>query len=512
MSRTTTSFTGSRRLPSVWAHMSGLSLIFVAVGMLVSAAVDAVKGGDATLALIAAAAVTAAIGGTTWRATRVPADIGPKHVFVAVALSWIAMSVAGSLPFIFSGLLPRFDNALFESISGFTCSGSTVLTTEGFESGSPGVMFWRQLTQWFGGMGIIVLAVAVLPFLGVGGLDLIRAEAPGPTSDRLAPRVSETAKRLWLVYVAFTALSIVALMVAGLDWFSASGLALALVSTGGFAPEAASIGAYDSLAVELVLVVGMIIGGASFTLHYNALRGRRGVYLRNSEFRMYIVGIAVGTGAVALLLYGDGMGVATALRAAVFNVVTLATSCGFGNATAPGSAGDFVVWVPAAQVLLLLFMWSGGMTGSTSGGIKVLRMQVMSRIAWRELLRARQPRQVLPITQGNDMVPEEIVNRIAGFVLLYFSITIGATTLLAMSGTDIVTALSGAVSAMGNMGPALGEAGPTSSFLVYSAPERMLLALLMLIGRLEVFPMMLALVVLGQRMRRSRRRVRLRST
>jgi trk system potassium uptake protein TrkH len=486
--------------------MVGLSLLFVAAGMVLCAVVDAVRAGHAVGALLASAGLSAAAGALCFRGSRIPADIRPKEVFIAVSMSWLATSAAGALPFLLSGLIGRIDNALFESISGFTCTGSTVLSAADFDAASPGVLFWRQLTQWFGGMGIIVLAIAVLPFLGVGGLGLIRAEAPGPTSDRLAPRVKETAKRLWLVYLGFTALSIAALMATGIGWFDSAGLAAALVSTGGFAPEAASVGAYDSTIVELILVVGMIYGGASFTLHYNALRGRPGVYARSSEFRMYLGLILAGTAVVTLLLFNDGFGFGSAVRSALFNVVTLATSCGFGNATAAGSAGDFAVWAPAAQVVLLLFMWVGGMTGSTSGGIKVLRAQVMGRVAWREVIRARLPHVVHPIKQGSEPLPEPVVNRIGGFVMLYFLIVISSALFVTLAGTDVSSGLSGAVSAMGNMGPALGDAGPTSNFGIYSAPERALLAALMLVGRLEVFPMTLAIVAALQRFRSATRR------
>ena len=484
-----------RALPSVTLHMTGLSLVFTGVGMILSAVVDVIEQGSAIAALVGAGAVTIAAGETLRRTTYVPTDLPPRAVFAAVSMAWVVTSVFGALPYLFSGLLPSLDGALFESISGFTCTGSTMFSTQDFELASSGVLFWRQLTQWFGGMGIIVLAVAVLPFLGVGGLDLIRAEAPGPTSDRLAPRVSETAKRLWLVYVVFTALSALALFATGIGWFDAAGLSLALVSTGGFAPEAASIGAYDSVTVEAILIVGMVIGGSSFTLIYNAARGRPGLFLKNSEFRYYVGGLAIGVTVVAGLLMASGSSLPGAIRIAAFNVVTLGTSTGFGNADGAGSPGDFAVWVPAAQVVLFLFMWVGGMTGSTSGGMKVLRAQVMGRVAWRELRRAERPRAVLPIKQGAESVPEGVVGRIAGFVLLYLAVVLGAALVLTLAGSDVLTGFTGAVSAMGNMGPALGDAGPTSNFAVFSVLERGVLAMLMLIGRLEVFPMALTLVV-----------------
>ncbi|MFV0317543.1 MAG: TrkH family potassium uptake protein [Microthrixaceae bacterium] len=486
---------GLRKVRSIWVHMAGLSLVFAAAGMAVCALVDVVERGHGTAGLLWAAAVTAVVGETLRRVSTVGDELRPRAVFVAVSLAWVITAVAGALPYLFTGLLDTFDGALFESISGFTCSGSSIFSAADFDDATPGLLFWRQMTQWFGGMGIIVLAVAVLPFLGVGGLELIRAEAPGPTSDRLAPRVSETAKRLWAVYVVFTAVSAVALFIAGVGWFDATGLSLALVSTGGFAPEAASIGAYDSVAVEVVTIVGMVIGGASFTLLYAALRGRPGDYVRNPEFRGYAAGLVVGTAVVTLFLVTAGGSFGESLRMASFNVVTLGTSTGFGNATGSGSLGDFAMWVPGAQVVLLLFMWVGGMTGSTSGGMKVLRAQVMAGVAWRELRRAERPRSALVVKQGTEVVRDEIVGRIAGFVLLYVVIVVVATVALTLAGTDVLTGFSGAISAMGNMGPALGEAGPASSFAVYSAPERMILAALMLVGRLEVFPMVLSVVV-----------------
>jgi trk system potassium uptake protein TrkH len=287
-------------------------------------------------------------------------------------------------------------------------------------------------------------------------------------------------------------------MVTGLSLYDASAHALALVSTGGFSPNIDSIGAYDDLGVELVVVVGMVLGGTSFTLHYQAVRGRLGAYLQSSEFILYLLGIIGATAVVSVLLATDGAGIGASVRNALFNVVTLATSTGFGNATGDASLGNFAAWVPAAQVILFSFMWSGGMTGSTSGGIKVLRVQVMGRVAWREMVRARRLRVVRPITQGDEPIEEATVSRITGFVLLYFLIAVGAGAVLTFGGTDITTSFSGSVSAMGNMGPALGEAGPTSSFLVFPRAGRMLLALLMLVGRLEVFPMVL-LAVAGVR-------------
>jgi trk system potassium uptake protein TrkH len=396
------------------------------------------------------------------------------------------------VPYLLSGTFTAFDDALFESISGFSCTGSTLIADpEGLDRG---VAFWRQMTQWFGGMGVIVLAVAVLPFLGVGGLELISAEAPGPTSDRLAPRVSETAKRLWLVYVAFTAVMAVALLLSGLSLFDAMSYSFTTVSTGGLAPHADSAGQFDSILVEVVLQVGMMLGAMNFTLHWLALRGHPSVYWRNGEWRLFI-GLTATAIALVTIINSEGLtDTAHSLRNASFTVVSLATSTGFGNASADNPGANFALWASSAQIVLLFLMLTGAMTGSTSGGVKVLRIQVMGRFARRELLRARQPRAVVPLRTGSTAVPEHIVARIVGFVLLYVVLAGGGTILVAALGSDLVTASSGVASAIGNMGPALGEAGPTSTYLVFTRPARAVLMVLMLVGRLELYAVTLAIV------------------
>lgn len=475
--------------------LAGVVLVFVGLGIGLSAVVEVVDGGGDLVALVVSSLIAIAAGLLLWRFFSVGARLRPGTVFVSVLFGWLSASLAGALPFLLSGLLPTVDGALFESISGFTCTGSTVLTAEDFEAGSAGVMFWRQLTQWYGGMGMIVLAVAVLPFLGVGGLELIRAEAPGPTSDRLAPRVSETAKRLWLVYLGFTLVATVALLLAGMSLYDAVGHAFTVVSTGGFSPYAESIGFFDSVALEIVIIVMMVLGAVNFTLHWRVLASGPAPYWRSTELRSFLLILGGATAVVTILLVRGGMEVTDALRNGAFNVATLGTSTGYGNASGLNPGGDFVLWVSAAQIVLLALMLCGGMTGSTAGGMKVLRFTVLGRAAGRELLRARRPRAVVPVKEGDLAIPDRIVANIAGFGLLYFTITVTGIVLVALLGAELVTGAGGVVSAMGNMGPALGDAGPTSNFLVFSRPARLVLALLMLVGRLEVFPVMLTLLV-----------------
>ena len=487
----TTSFAArSRRIPSLSGHVSGAALLFVAAGILLSAAVDAGAGGDAAPELALSSGLVAAAGGALWGGTRIPHRATAAETFVAVGLTWVAAAVGGAVPFVLTGTFPTLDDALFESISGFTGTGSTVLSP--IEAAPRGVLFWRSMTQFYGGTGIVVLAVAILPFLGIGGMDLLRTEAPGPSADRLAPRVSETAKRLWFVYGGFTVVSILALLAVGLSPFDAVTHAFTVVSTGGLSPYDRSIAEFDSVAVEAVLIVLMLYGATNFTLHWRFLTGERGAYVRSSTFRFYAGVFVSFVAAVALLLsWRNGYEGGAAIRDAAFNVASLISSTGFTTV-------DYVLWTPAAQLLLLALMISGGMAGSTAGGVKLIRVRMLFQFAKREVTRVRHPRAALPISLGDEPVPEATVSRAVGFVLFYVILVIGGTIALATLGSGLPEAVGGTASAMGNMGPGLGGSGPTANFLVYDRPARGVLMVLMLAGRLEIFPVVFLLArVLG---------------
>ncbi len=481
-------------------HVLGIALAFVAVGMLVTGAQERLTTDRDSAALLGSGLLTLAAGALLWFKTA-PGATRSRDVFAAVGWTWVIVTVFGALPFVLAGTFSvggagfaeQVVNSLFESASGYSASGSTVLSD--FDTPGRGLMMYRQATQWYGGMGIVVLAVAVLPFLGVGGLDLMTAEAPGPTSDRLAPRVSETAKRLWAAYVLLTLGVALALFVApGPSLYDSIAHALTLPSTGGFSPYAASIGHFDSIAVETIVIVGMVIGGINFAHHWRAMRGRFDSYARDPELRTYAVLLVAGTVILVGLLWLDGaMSLGSSLRAGVFNVVALGTSTGYANAAAgPGSPADYALWLPAAQMILLFFMVMGACTGSTSGGIKVMRVQVLFGHSIRSVRHTRHPNAVLPIRHGRNAVAEDIVNRMAGFFVLYLLLMLAGVVAVSSLGGGMVESISGVVSALGNMGPALGDAGPTSSYAVaFSLPARLVLALYMIIGRLEIFPILL---------------------
>lgn len=488
-----------RKLASTPLHIMGIALTAVAVGIAASALVEFGSTNRDVGALLLAAALTGATGSLLW-ATTTAGNVRSRDIFAAVGWTWLMVTLFGALPYLLSGsfatpgvgFIEQIVNSIFESASGFSCTGSTVLVD--FTRPGRGTMMYRQATQWYGGMGVVVLAVAVLPFMGVGGLSLIKAEAPGPSSDRLTPRVSETAKRLWLVYLIYTlGVALALFIVPGPSLYDAIGHSFTTAATGGFSPYADSIGHYDSLLVEVVLIVGMLIGAANFSLHWRAVRGLPTAHLRDSEFRALIGYLAGFSVAVSALLWLDGaFGLFTSLRMGTFNVISIGTSTGYGNATGPGSPGDYVNWVPSTQILLLVAMLIGGSTGSTTGGMKVMRIQVLWSHALRAIRRTQNPRAIVPVRHGSRAVPDVVLAGVATFFVLYITLVVVGVVLVTALGGGMEESIGAVASAIGNDGPALGSAGPTASFAdVFSQPARLVLAMLMLIGRLEILPVLL---------------------
>lgn len=509
----------SRRLQSTVAHISGLALLAITPGLVVAAIVEFVGAGDAGWSILACAAIFGVLGATLWRGTRL-GDLAIRTVFASVAWSWLLVSVLGALPFIFARTFERegvgrwieIADAIFESVSGYTCTGSTVLTTLP-DLGEPdpqvghGILFYRQLIQWYGGMGFVQLVITVLPALGSRALGFMGAEAPGPTADRLAPRAADTAKILWKFYVGGTVVMALAFAVAGMRPWDAINHAMTTAATGGFSTYSDSIGAFDSVAIEVVAQIAMLFGGANWALHWLFLTKSRSVYARDREFRAYIIIYVVATVAITarLAIGAEVGGFWSALRVASFNVASLLTSTGFGNAQGPGTAGDFVNWSATPLTVLLLLMVIGGMSGSTAGGTKVIRSRVLLAVSQRTLAVARQPRAVVPVKLGDAVVPEGIVARVSLFMMAYAALVVGGLLAVTALGGALEESLAGVVGSLGNMGPAFGTAGPTATFLdAFPAPARLVLAFLMLVGRLELF----AVLLMFAAPRRSLRRIR----
>ena len=457
------------------------------VAMLPSAFVSAVAGeGAETFQILGAAVVTIAAGFASWRVFGQKGILTTKEGFAAVGLAWFVMSAFGSLPYVFTGAIPSFLDAFFESASGLTTTGSSIVADP---SALPmGVIFWRSTTQWIGGMGVIVLSIAILPLLGVGGVQLARAESPGPTPDRLTPRFQETAKRLWLVYVGLTVIEMLLLWVGDMSFFQAINHAMTTLSTGGFGTEATSITDFSAY-TQWVITIFMFIAGVSFALHYRALRDP-GTYFGSAEFGLYSV---MFIGAIVIITGGllePGVAFGDAVRDASFTTGALITTTGFATA-------DFGAWRPALQIFVVGLMFLGGMAGSTAGGVKTFRVGILAKAALNDLRRLVHPKSILVTRFGKERVKDGVVESIQSFFLFYMFLFMTATFLIAFIDAnlgeeiDLVTSASAVAASLGNIGPGLGDVGPAANFLAIPGLGRLLLATLMIVGRLEIFPVLL---------------------
>ncbi|MDD3813629.1 MAG: TrkH family potassium uptake protein [Desulfocapsaceae bacterium] len=407
-------------------------------------------------------------------------ELGYKDGFAIVVLSWVGLAFLGALPYFFSGKIPSFIDCYFESMSGFTTTGSTILST--IEILPHSVLFWRALTHWLGGMGIIVLTLAILPLLGIGGMQLFQAEMPGPTKDRLAPRIQDTARILWSVYVLLTVVEIVLLMLGGVDFFDAMCHSFATLATGGFSNHSLSIAAYNSAYVEGVVIFFMFLAGVNFSLHFHFLRGRLNAFWQNEEFRLYL-GLIIGS-TILIMVANFFSGTVTSfgrnLRDVLFQVVSIITTTGFGTA-------DFELWPPVCKVMLVALMFIGGCSGSTSGGIKVVRVLLFFKYAHLQLHRLVHPRQVGTIKLGAVKVPQEVLIGILGFLALYIAFFMFAALMVTATGVDIVTGTTAVVATLNNVGPGLQLVGPTQNFGHLPGLAKIVLIFCMLAGRLELY-------------------------
>jgi trk system potassium uptake protein TrkH len=480
---------GQDRRPSLIGNIVGLTMAIVGAGVFVSGVVDVIDGGPDTLALLVTGFVVWLIGSVLWRTTIAPKRIRILDVFTTVTLAWVTMALVGAVPYLVTGHFDRVDNALFESISGFTTTGATV--TADIEATSQGLLFWRSMTQWMGGMGVIVLVVAVLPSVGSGGMSLMQAEAPGPTGERLTPRVRETARRLWGVYVAFTVVLAIAYLVAGMSPYDAVSHSFTTVSTGGFSPYQASLGHFESATIEWICIIAMLLAGGSFTLWYRAIRLDPKPLLKSTEFRVYMVVVA-GVTLWSFYMSGTSGGEGATFREALFTTTSTITTTGYVTS-------EYGLWSQAAQTLLLIALPVGAMAGSTAGGIKLLRVMAVASFAHREALKHLHPNLVRPVRVGNGILSDDVAGKVVGFILLAMVIFGGGSFLIAATGPDMITSFSASATALGNVGPGLGDLDHTGDFLVIPAFGRWVAMVQMLLGRLEIYPVILALSVVTLR-------------
>ncbi|KAA1245536.1 TrkH family potassium uptake protein [Aquimarina sp. RZ0] len=480
-------------------HIMGLLLLFNGGFMLLATIVSYIYKDGVTLQIMLAALSTMFAGIVIMFLTREhEKSINKREGYIVVTFGWIFMSLSGTFPYLFSEAIPSFTNAFFETMSGYTTTGASILNE--IEIVPKGILFWRSITHWIGGMGIIVLAVAILPLLGIGGMQLFAAEAPGPSADKLHPRITDTAKRLWLIYFGYTAAETLLLKLAGMDFFDAINHALSTVSTGGFSTKNASVAYWnDQPLIQYIIMLFMFLAGMNFVLSYFGFKGKVQKIIKDEEFKWYSIFIIAFTAVAALIIYFKAdasssvidhpmvLGEAeSAFRHALFQVLAVITTTGFVSA-------DFTVWTPFLKIFFFGIMFLGGSAGSTAGGMKVVRHLITIRNGILEFKRTLHPHAVLPVRYNKRAVSKEIVFNILAFFILYMLSFIIGSLVLGMLGLDFETAIGGAASSLGNVGPALGKLSPVNNFDVLPDFGKWWCSFLMLIGRLELFTVLILL-------------------
>ena len=437
-------------------------------------------------------AICVLIGLPVWFFTRKSRSLNSKDGFAIVTLAWILVALAGAQPFYLTGTIPNFTDAWFESMSGVTTTGASIIgnietlpnLVNGIESLPHGVLFWRSFIQWIGGMGIIVFTIAILPLLGVGGVQLFKAEVPGPVADKIRPRVREAAKILWMVYVGFTFVQMLLLGLAGMPWFDSVCHALTTMPTGGFSTQNASIAAYSNPLIHYIIIFFMFVAGVNFTLHFRAITGNYKVHLKDYEFRVYLSIICIAT----LLIFFNISSANSdwshnSFLISLFESLAMLTGTGYANA-------DYELWPFFSQHILLIIMFFGAMGGSTSGGMKIARIILLIKYAATETRRMLHARAIIPIRIGDRFISDEVVRNTLGFSLIYLSIFVLTAFVLTAFNLDLLSAIGASASAIGNVGPAFGAFGPTDSYALLHPIGKWMLTLCMLLGRLEIFTIM----------------------
>lgn len=454
-------------------------LIFLGLAMLTPIPFSLYYGDGDHIAILISAGITLAFGAFGTFTLKKKKELRPKEGFAVVAFGWIVMSAFGSLPYIISGSIPSFTDAYFETMSGFSTTGATILTD--IEVLPHGILFWRSLTHWIGGMGIIVLSIAILPFLGVGGMQLFKAEVPGPMTDKLKPRVKETAKILWGVYLVFTLIETVLLLLGDMSLFDALTHTFGTMATGGFSTKNASVGGFQSAYIDYVIIVFMLIAGINFSLHYRLFQGDLKSFWKNEEFKFFIGIIIASTIVIGIDTYRNNYEtIAEALRYTLFQVLSIVTTTGYGTA-------DYEQWATSSQVLLVMLMFVGGCAGSTGGGMKVLRIYLMIKFVLSEIVKLLHPQAVVPVKIGRTIIERKTMLNIAGFFVAFMFITALGILGLSMMGIDFMTSIGAVVATINNIGPGLNEVGPTDNYAFLPNSAKWLLSFLMIVGRLELF-------------------------
>ena len=472
----------------------GAFIFFLGFALLLPMVIAFVYDEEVWHTFLLSASIAFITGGMLYYLFRTDEELRIREGFLVVSLTWLFLSLVGALPFVISGILPSYTDAVFETMSGLTTTGATILggtTSWGFvnpeiESLPQSMLFWRSLAHWLGGMGIIVLTLAILPLLGVGGMQLFQAESPGPTTDKLTPRVQETAKLLWGVYVAFTGIEFLLLWVhPSMDWFQALNHAFATLATGGFSTKSGSIAAFDSVYIDAVITLFMFLAGINFAMHFRLLKGNTESFFNNREIRFYSLITAISIVAISGSLWlFDGYDIGGAIQYGAFQAVSIITTTGFGT-------DDYELWHSFGAFFLFLLFFTGGCAGSTGGGVKMIRWMIIIRNSFREIKQIVHPKAILPIRIGDKTIDYNIQRTVLSFFVLYLIVFGIGALIMATMGYDMQSAIGASIACLGNIGPGWGEFGPTDNYAQIPLFGKWVLIIMMMIGRLEIFTVLL---------------------
>lgn len=437
-------------------------------------------GEEDTLYIFVSAFITLLAGFILWASSRSGSkSLGKREGYLIVTLGWVVVSLFGALPYFTSNEMPSFTDSFFEAVSGFTTTGASVATN--IEALSHGLLLWRSLTQWMGGIAIIILVLVVLPQMGIGGIQLVSTDVHGPFTERLHPRISETVKKLLIVYVAITFAQVILLRLGGMDFFDAICHSFTTISTGGFSTKQENIAYYTSPYIQYVFILFMMIAGMNFTMTYFGIHLRFRQMWRNEEFKAYLSFYLIFVPVIALILiFTDPDPIRKSFRYALFEVASIVSTTGF-------SVVNYLNWVPSAWVLLLLLMLFGGCSGSCSGGIKVVRVLLLLKQGFLELKRLIHPNAIIPARIDREAVKPDLINSVLAFVTVYVLVVISGILIIAFLGYDLETSMGSVVASVGNIGPAIGKVGPGNTYAFFSDPAKWVLSGLMIVGRMELF-------------------------
>lgn len=477
----------NRKLINISIVLKVLSFLLIVEGLFMLSGIGfAIYYDESILPLLYSSLITISVGLPIFSVTKRKdkKHFGKREGYLIVALTWVIISIFGTLPFILSGTITEFTDAFFETISGFTTTGATILTD--IEVVPKNILYWRAMTHWIGGMGIIVLTVAILPFLGIGGLQLMIAEMPGITPDKLHPRITETAKRFWGIYMIFTIIEVILLWIGEMDFFESVCHSFATMATGGFSTRNASIAAFGPYS-QYIIVIFMFFAGTNFTLHYFAMHRQFRKVVDNEEFRVYFWIVALLTIFISGGLFiSENLSLENSFRDAIFTVVSILTTTGFVTA-------DYSLWPSFLWMLIFALMFIGGSAGSTGGGVKIIRILLLVKNSLLEMKRSIHPQAIIPVKYNKKTVSQQLIFNIMAFFLIYFIIFSVSTIIISMFGYDFQTSIGAAIATLGNIGPGIGNVGPVDNYAFFAMPAKWILSFLMLLGRLELFTILIVI-------------------